>query len=324
MPPLAPQRGWAWFALALAPLPCYLYALLGGLERAESTGLRPNFGWGSDHLLRAWLFWGLPLLLTAALINWRRWPKLPLVNAPLPLWLGVPAAVLCLLGAIAGAYPAYILARFGGRVWGSLAGPLLDAFHDSTSGHVVFGIVFYWAVFAVPILAALGGVCGDGLAALQPGRGAFRRDAVQSFMLAIAAGSLSYAGRLVLWYAGLDHQSAEITRMAGRVSGSAPGLAYMVAYSWLAGALFEELLRTFTLTRLRLVLPGAQWLTLRVLLSAALFGAAHSYQGLSGVVSASISGLVFAAYFERYGRFWPMVAAHGMYDTLCMLIWMVN
>lgn len=47
--------------------------------------------------------------------------------------------------------------------------------------------------------------------------------------------------------------------------------------------------------------------------------ACHLYQGPVGVLSLVPEGLVFAAWFARTGRLWPLIAAHALQDLLGLL-----
>ncbi len=52
-----------------------------------------------------------------------------------------------------------------------------------------------------------------------------------------------------------------------------------------------------------------------------LFGVAHLYQGISGVVTNIAAGLVYGALYLSSGRtLWAPIIAHGVYDTLAFLL----
>jgi membrane protease YdiL (CAAX protease family) len=88
-----------------------------------------------------------------------------------------------------------------------------------------------------------------------------------------------------------------------------PGLA-------IGAAGFEEITRVFFLTRWWKIAPGAAWRGLGVLISAALFGLAHLYQGPGGMANAAISGLILAVVYLRFGRIWPLIISHYLHDAL--------
>jgi hypothetical protein len=62
--------------------------------------------------------------------------------------------------------------------------------------------------------------------------------------------------------------------------------------------------------------PGTAWRWLGVFVSAAMFGLAHLYQGLTGVVTTAITGLILAIVYLRFGRIWPLIISQYLYDAL--------
>jgi membrane protease YdiL (CAAX protease family) len=53
-----------------------------------------------------------------------------------------------------------------------------------------------------------------------------------------------------------------------------------------------------------------------VIFSSLLFGFMHLYQGWYGVISTASLGLVYAIFFARFRRLWPLVAAHAVTDFI--------
>jgi membrane protease YdiL (CAAX protease family) len=53
-----------------------------------------------------------------------------------------------------------------------------------------------------------------------------------------------------------------------------------------------------------------------IVLSAVVFGLAHLYQGVAGVVSTAFYGLLMAVYYRFIGRLLPMVIAHYLHDAI--------
>jgi hypothetical protein len=84
---------------------------------------------------------------------------------------------------------------------------------------------------------------------------------------------------------------------------------------WLGVAAFEELTRVFFLNRLWSVWsqPLIRWFIL--VLSACLFGLIHIYQGPASVVAITLQGLIYGWYYMRFGRVWPMIIGHALYDS---------
>ncbi|HKL62954.1 MAG TPA: type II CAAX endopeptidase family protein [Woeseiaceae bacterium] len=99
-----------------------------------------------------------------------------------------------------------------------------------------------------------------------------------------------------------------------------PGVYLLVlALGWAVGGFLEELtLRGFVVGRLRWLLGSGPAATgFAVLLSATAFGIAHTYQGVTGVLSTGLAGLAFGAVFVRHGfNLWYPVFTHGFMNTL--------
>jgi len=85
---------------------------------------------------------------------------------------------------------------------------------------------------------------------------------------------------------------------------------------WIGVALFEELARVFLLHRLWTLWPGAghRWGT--ILVSAALFGLVHLYQGAPGAVAIGLLSFLLAVYYMRFRRLWPLVIGHALFDSI--------
>ncbi|MGB8408002.1 MAG: CPBP family intramembrane glutamic endopeptidase [Mycobacterium sp.] len=84
-----------------------------------------------------------------------------------------------------------------------------------------------------------------------------------------------------------------------------------------ANAWAEEVIVVgYLLTRLRqLQIPAAKAL----LLSAALRGCYHLYQGFGAGLGNIVMGLVFGYAWQRSGRLWPLIIAHGLIDTVAFV-----
>ena len=97
---------------------------------------------------------------------------------------------------------------------------------------------------------------------------------------------------------------------------------------WIGAAIGEELVfRSFLIGRLETVFGGASRAatTTAVILSSIVFGAAHAYQGPSGVLVTGVLGLLFAIVYVASGhRAWVNVMAHGVYDTASLALVLTN
>ncbi len=85
--------------------------------------------------------------------------------------------------------------------------------------------------------------------------------------------------------------------------------------AWLGVAAFEELSRVFMLNRLWTIWaqPSVRWIILAI--SACLFGLIHIYQGSISVVAIALQGFIYGWYYVRFGRVWPMIIGHALYDS---------
>ena len=91
-----------------------------------------------------------------------------------------------------------------------------------------------------------------------------------------------------------------------------------IAVAMLVVGFYEEVLaRGFLLARCRSLLAGT-WAP--VILSSALFGLGHFYQGWFGVLQTAVVGLVFARLALRWGTLWPVIFAHAALNTLSLLL----
>ena len=91
---------------------------------------------------------------------------------------------------------------------------------------------------------------------------------------------------------------------------------------WFGAAICEEIVfRAFLIGRLEAAFGGASRFgtAAAVLLSSALFGLAHTYQGPTGVLITGVLGLIFACVYAYGGRnLWLNIVVHGVYDTLSL------
>ena len=92
---------------------------------------------------------------------------------------------------------------------------------------------------------------------------------------------------------------------------------------WTTVAFGEEVLgRVFLIDRFEAIFKGIPWNTqLSVILASILFGLAHAYQGLSGIIlTVSIGLIVSILYLYQKRSIWTNVVVHGMVDTVAMVL----
>jgi membrane protease YdiL (CAAX protease family) len=106
----------------------------------------------------------------------------------------------------------------------------------------------------------------------------------------------------------------------GFVEGNLAGYLGMLAIGWTTAAIGEEIVfRGFLLQRIeRLVGAGPRVsLTVAIVAQGALFGLAHSYQGLAGALQVLIFGVAIGALFVLTKRnLWVCILTHGVTDTV--------
>ena len=100
-------------------------------------------------------------------------------------------------------------------------------------------------------------------------------------------------------------------------------LMVFLAVSWTEAAFIEEMFfRGYLLNRLT-DLAGRQRLGVTIALvgSALIFGAAHAYQGITGVVDTALAGLLLGLlYLLARRNLWLPILVHGIIDTLGFLL----
>ena len=93
---------------------------------------------------------------------------------------------------------------------------------------------------------------------------------------------------------------------------------------WIGIALFEELSRTFLLKCLWNVNDNKNWQTVAIILASALIGVTHLYQGWAGIISIGVKSIIAGFYFYKYRRLLPLIIAHGLYDGLQFLFFVMQ
>lgn len=109
----------------------------------------------------------------------------------------------------------------------------------------------------------------------------------------------------------------DVSRFLDLVEGNLVMYAwYLIPVAWGSAAIGEELLcRGFLMHRLE----GLTGTSAAVVLQAAIFAAAHFYQGVTGATAVFVLALVFGAVYVNNGRnLVPLVIAHGLIDTFAM------
>jgi membrane protease YdiL (CAAX protease family) len=103
------------------------------------------------------------------------------------------------------------------------------------------------------------------------------------------------------------------------LEGNLPLFVLLIPLTWLFAGFGEEVFyRGYLMTRFAQFMGETRvaWI-IALVAQAALFGAAHSNQGLTGIVGITVVGLFFGAATLIWGRnLWPAIIAHALVDTL--------
>ncbi len=195
--------------------------------------------------------------------------------------------------------------------------------------HLSHQTVTLRALFLYPLLLGGGNVvlalliyrfiCGERIASLNLKAGKWFADVLAGILLAAVFLGLLVLQQMVqsrwLAHAAGPPPQALITLFQGIVNNPLLLAIWLGPVAWLGVATFEELSRVFMLNRLWTVWsqPFARWFIL--LVSAFLFGLVHIYQGPVSVVAIALQGFAYGWYYMRFGRVWPMIIGHALYDS---------
>lgn len=126
--------------------------------------------------------------------------------------------------------------------------------------------------------------------------------------------------QLALFIPVLEHLTGSRQDMSAftAVEGNLGTLAALLALSWTLAAVGEEAAyRGFVLTRAREVLGSGRLGTMAAIgVAAALFGLAHTEQGIIGIGLTFLDALFFSVLRFRYATLWAPVLAHGFNNTI--------
>jgi membrane protease YdiL (CAAX protease family) len=159
------------------------------------------------------------------------------------------------------------------------------------------------------------GLSGLGLAL----PGSWLRVAIEGAVLAIAAGVvLALVGGIITANFGAPDLRPFLSMREHPAE-----LAGWIAIAWTTAAFGEEIVfRGYLLPHMSPVrrVGRAGW-AVGIVLSSALFGLAHSYQGAGGGIASGVVGAVFATGLVIGRRsLWRTIIAHGLFDTVSLIL----
>jgi membrane protease YdiL (CAAX protease family) len=162
-------------------------------------------------------------------------------------------------------------------------------------------------------------ICGERITSLNLKSGKWYVDVLSGILLAIVFLTLRLLQQVLqsVWLPRTSSPPAEelITLFSGIVNNPLLLAIWLGPVAWLGVAAFEELTRVFMLNRLWTIWSQPTVRRLIMLISAALFGLVHIYQGPANAVAIALQGLLYAWYYHRFGRVWPMIIGHALYDS---------
>jgi membrane protease YdiL (CAAX protease family) len=94
-----------------------------------------------------------------------------------------------------------------------------------------------------------------------------------------------------------------------------------VGISFTAGICEEWLMRGFLMMFLSIYV-GIDSIWLIILISSMIFGAAHYYQGIGGVIKTTLMGVFFALFYLAMGSLWLVMLLHAIVDLMILMIQM--
>lgn len=193
------------------------------------------------------------------------------------------------------------------------AGSLAAAFHLAPAAHHGNGSLIALAIVEIAIMVVLAAfLAARGWTFAKIGLRPTAKDTGIGLLLWLAA----YALWIVVWMltAILSPQTAQTISHTQVVVG-AVSLSTAVTVS-LVNPLFEEVFVVgYVMTALRS--GKSEWMTVNV--SVALRLLYHLYQGPLGVLSIIPIGIIFAFWYLRTGRLWPVIVAHAAMDLIALL-----
>lgn len=163
-------------------------------------------------------------------------------------------------------------------------------------------------------------ICGQRIASLNIKPGKWYTDVLVGILLAAFFLGLFVLQQFIQsrWFPRTAGPPPEelVTLFNGIVNDPLLLAVWLGPVAWLGVATFEELTRVFMLSRLWTVWPHPLGRWLVMIVSAALFGLAHVYQGPANAIAIALQGLLYAWYYHRFGRVWPMIICHALYDSV--------
>jgi membrane protease YdiL (CAAX protease family) len=139
----------------------------------------------------------------------------------------------------------------------------------------------------------------------------------RSLGVGVVLGAITFAISFVLARSQTDAASEIVAAQQWPLAG-ASWPAFLI-FAFFANSVAEELvMRAYLIDRLE-KLVGKTWFA--VVVSSLMFGSYHVYLGvINGLVSATLTGLVFGSYYAWNRKLLPIVVAHTIQNILCVFV----
>ena len=116
----------------------------------------------------------------------------------------------------------------------------------------------------------------------------------------------------------ISGQTVDVSALDG-IRGNFISYMIFILFMWVVAAFGEEFIyRGFLVNRLGVLLGNTKanmWVA--VILSSILFGMAHRYQGISGMINTGLVGFFIGVIFiSNKNRLWATILTHGIYDVI--------
>lgn len=93
---------------------------------------------------------------------------------------------------------------------------------------------------------------------------------------------------------------------------------------WIGVAMFEEVQRIFLINCLWVLSRNKTWEWLVIFIVSVICGLMHLYQGMFGIISISIQGLIMGFYYLKFRRIWPLIISHALYDSIQIMLFTIQ
>jgi len=204
-----------------------------------------------------------------------------------------------------------IITAFGVFIAGSLLSVLGSTDNESapiTDAHLR-SLIVYEVIVAVLLLAFL-------RIRLWPLQSLGIAPGLRETLVGVGLATVAYLAYVVFFLIA-THSSPYMARAAAELTLVAPGLSVpLVIAASIVNPVFEEVFVSgYVISALRE--RWSFWTAINV--SIAIRLSYHLYQGPIGVLNIIPLGLIFAFWYARTGRLWPLIVAHAIFDLVGLL-----